>query len=158
MKPAVFLAYLDDSVRAMVIAKLKAVGVKPERVMNDENTSFSALQKALGKHNFEMLIQDVAKLDATIKMLTTHLDDPVRFIAAAAAVPDDVVARLGGSGTLQANKGLGCPEALAKASALAKALHKFVPEANAKLAVLEEKLWDVMRRDCTVLSTLTQRL
>jgi len=66
-------------------------------------------------------------------------------------VPDDVLARLGGGGSLQANRGLGCPEPLAKAEALAKALLRYVPEEGARLAQLEAKLWEAMARECTVL-------
>lgn len=157
MKPALFLAYLDEATRTMVLTKLKAAGVKPERVMNDESAFFSALQKALGKHNFEMLLKLVESLNGAVERAKEALNDPARFIALAAELPDDIIERLGGSGTLQANKGLGCPEALAKASALAKALLRYMPEEGAKLAELEGKLWEMMTQQCTVLSALASQ-
>jgi hypothetical protein len=69
-------------------------------------------------------------------------------------VPDDVLARLGGGGSLQANRGLGCPEPLAKAEALAKALLRYAPEEGARLAQLEGKLWEAMTKECTVLRSM----
>jgi hypothetical protein len=151
MKPAIFLAYLDESARAAVLAKLKTMGLKPERLMSDEAAFFSALRKALGQHNFEMLMRAVGELDGVVRRAGEALDDPARFVAVAAEVPDDVLARLGGGGLLQANRGLGCPEPLAKAEALAKALLRYVPEEGARLAQLEAKLWEAMTKECTVL-------
>ncbi len=158
MKPAVFLAYLDEATRTMVITKLRAMGIKPEKIMDDERAFFSALQKALGKHNLEMLMKMVESLNGVVERAKEHLGDPAQFIATAAEVPNEVVERLGGGGTLQANKGLGCPEALAKASALAKALLKYIPEEGARLAELESKLWELMTQECTVLSALARQV
>ncbi|MGC8973893.1 MAG: hypothetical protein ACP5KY_06770 [Thermoproteus sp.] len=158
MKPAMFLAYLDESTRAMILTKLKAMGLKPERLMSDEAAFFSALRKALGQHNFEMLMKAAEELDSTVRKAREALDDPAAFVAVAAEVPDDVVARLGGAGSLQANRGLGCPEPLAKAAALAKALLHYMPEEGARLAQLESKLWEVMTRDCAVLSALANQI
>ncbi|MFP3213006.1 MAG: hypothetical protein RXQ02_07055, partial [Thermoproteus sp.] len=67
MKPAIFLAYLDDAARTMVLTKLKAMGLKPERLMSDEAAFFSALRKALGQHNFEMLMRAVGELDGVVR-------------------------------------------------------------------------------------------
>lgn len=152
MKPAIFLAYLDDAARTMVLTKLKAMGLKPERLMSDEAAFFSALRKALGQHNFEMLMRAVGELDGVVRRAGEALDDPARFVAVAAEVPDDVLARLGGGGSLQANRGLGCPEPLAKA------LLRYVPEEGARLAQLEAKLWEAMTKECTVLSALASQV
>ncbi len=158
MKPAIFLAYLDDAARTMVLTKLKAMGLKPERLMSDEAAFFSALRKALGQHNFEMLMRAVGELDGVVRRAGEALDDPARFVAVAAEVPDDVLARLGGGGSLQASRGLGCPEPLAKAEALAKALLRYAPEEGARLAQLEAKLWEAMTKECTVLSALASQV
>jgi len=158
VKPAIFLAYLDDAARTMVLTKLKAMGLKPERLMSDEAAFFSALRKALGQHNFEMLMRAVGELDGVVRRAGEALDDPARFVAVAAEVPDDVLARLGGGGSLQANRGLGCPEPLAKAEALAKALLRYMPEEGARLAQLEGRLWEAMTKECTVLSALASQV
>jgi hypothetical protein len=158
VKPAIFLAYLDDAARTMVLTKLKAMGLKPERLMSDEAAFFSALRKALGQHNFEMLMRAVGELDGVVRRAGEALDDPARFVAVAAEVPDDVLARLGGGGSLQASRGLGCPEPLAKAEALAKALLRYMPEEGARLAQLESKLWEAMAKECTVLSALASQV
>jgi hypothetical protein len=158
VKPAIFLAYLDDAARTMVLTKLKAMGLKPERLMSDEAAFFSALRKALGQHNFEMLVRAVKELDGVVRRAGEALDDPAKFVAVAAEVPDDVLARLGGGGFLQANRGLGCPEPLAKAEALAKALLRYVPEEGARLAQLEGRLWETMTKECTVLSALASQV
>ncbi|MEL9991148.1 MAG: hypothetical protein QXP98_08855 [Thermoproteus sp.] len=157
MNPAIFLAYLDEPTKTMIITKLKAMGLKPERLMSDSAAFFKAVEKALGRHNFEMLLKIVESMDGAVKRLVQALDDPAQFIALAGEVPDEIVERLGGGGTFQANKGLGCPEALAKASALAKALLKYVPEEGQRLAILEEKLWELATQQCTVLAALAKQ-
>lgn len=153
-----FLAYLDDATRTMITTKLRALGIKPESIMDDEKAFFSALQKALGRHNLDMLIKIVESLNGVVERAREALGDPAQFITTAAGVPDEVIAKLGGGDTLQANRGLGCPEALAKASALAKALLKYIPEEGARLAELEGKLWEIMTQECTVLSALARQV
>ncbi|MEM4133544.1 MAG: hypothetical protein QW317_11665 [Thermoproteus sp.] len=157
MNPTTFLEYLDEPTRTMVIAKLKAMGYRPERLMSSGDSFFKALERALGRDEYERLMKMAESIDATVRRLLQALDDPNRFITTAGEVPDEVVERLDGNGTFRANRGLGCPDDLAKASALAKALFKYAPKEREKLAALAEKLWELATEQCSVLNALARQ-
>ncbi|CCC82075.1 hypothetical protein [Thermoproteus tenax] len=157
MTPSAFLAYLDETTRTMILTKLRAAGVRPEKIMGDSALFFKTLERVLGKHNFELIMKTVKALDETINKLKNALDDPARFIAAAAEVPDEVISRLGGEGALQANRGLGCPEALARAAALIRALLSYLPDEGRRLGEVESRLWSMMTEQCTVLRSLADQ-
>ncbi|CCC82641.1 hypothetical protein [Thermoproteus tenax] len=67
--PALLFSYLDEHMKTLIRAKLRAAGVRPEKIMGDSALFFKTLERVLGKHNFELIMKTVKALDETINKL-----------------------------------------------------------------------------------------
>lgn len=146
------MAFLDKSTRLLIYAKLKAEGYDVERLMSGGDF-FRAVERALGRYNLQLLMEHVgAKAAAVEGALEAARNGVEAFLRFAGGVDDEVLEALGAKAALEANRGLGCPEPLARASALAKALVKFLSEEGRRLGEIEMELWELMVQQCAALA------
>ncbi|MFB6489674.1 MAG: hypothetical protein TU35_000245 [Thermoproteus sp. AZ2] len=151
MDPRSFLESLDEPLRLMVLARLRARRYDVKRLLGDEHAFFRALEEALGKHNVELLLaQAMAKpvLEAARRALDGGVEGFLRF---AEGVGEDAIEALGASHLLSAYRGLGCPDRLVKAEALVKALVGKLQDKAVELGEVEAQIWQLMTQECTVL-------
>jgi hypothetical protein len=152
MDPRSFLGSLDEPLRSTVLAKLRARGYDVKRLLGDEQAFFQALEEALGKYNAELLLAQAAAkpvLEAAKRALDGGVD---AFLQFAEGVGEDAIGALGASHLLSAYRGLGCPDRLAKAEALVKALTGLLKDKAVELGVMEAQIWQRMSQECTVLA------